>query len=98
MDLGLTGKVAIVTGGSRGIGLATAELLSREGAKVVIAARRQEHLDAVAERLGVHAVKVDVTSIEDLDDIRIYGAGQQRGGGRQDSDNNEHLAGHGRWL
>ncbi len=67
MDLGLTGKVAIVTGGSRGIGLATAEVLVREGAKVVIAARRQEHLDAAAKRLGVDAVQVDVTSSADLD-------------------------------
>lgn len=79
MDLGLTGKVAIVTGGSRGIGLATAELLSSEGAQVVIAARRQEHLDTAVERLGVHAVKVDVTSIEDLD--RLAAEVRQRYGG-----------------
>ena len=59
MDLDLTGKVAVVTGGSRGIGLATAEVLVREGAKVVIAARRQEHLDAAAARLGVDTVRVD---------------------------------------
>lgn len=67
MDLGLAGKVAVVTGGSRGIGLATAECLVREGATVVIAARRQEHLDAAAVRLGVDAVQADVTRLEDLD-------------------------------
>ena len=79
MDLGLTGKVAIVTGGSRGIGLTTAEALSREGAKVVIAARWQEHLDAAAERLGVDAIKVDVTCIEDLD--RLASEVMERHGG-----------------
>ncbi len=79
MDLGLTGKVAIVTGGSRGIGLATAEVLSREGAKVVIAARRQEHLDTASDRLGVDAIKVDVTCIEDLD--RLAAEVMERHGG-----------------
>ncbi|MCA9856193.1 MAG: SDR family oxidoreductase [Dehalococcoidia bacterium] len=51
MDLGLTGKVAIITGGSEGIGFASALSLSREGARVAIAARRQDVLDAAAERI-----------------------------------------------
>jgi len=51
MDLGLTGKVAIVTGGSRGLGLAAAEALAAEGAHVVICARGEEALNAAAARL-----------------------------------------------
>ncbi len=49
MDLGLTAKRALITGGSRGIGLATATRLAQEGARVVIVARR---LDALAEARG----------------------------------------------
>ena len=46
MSQDLTGRVAIVTGGSDGIGLATAALLAHRGAAVVICGRRQELLDA----------------------------------------------------
>jgi dehydrogenase/reductase SDR family protein 4 len=48
----LTGKVAIVTGGSRGIGKAIAETFAREGATVVICGRKQETLDPVGEELN----------------------------------------------
>ena len=47
----LDGKVAIVTGASKGIGAAIAEALARQGAKVVVSSRKQEAVDAVAERL-----------------------------------------------
>jgi len=51
MDLGLTGKVAIVTGGSEGIGFASALSLAREGARVAVAARRADVLEAAAARI-----------------------------------------------
>ena len=49
MDLGLTGKVAIVTGGSRGLGLAAARALIAEGTHVVICARGEEQLQTSAK-------------------------------------------------
>ena len=72
MDLGLAGKSAIVTGGSRGIGLAIADLLAREGSNVSICARNVEHLESATQTLGRHGVKIhtarcDVASREALD-------------------------------
>ncbi|MEM9134937.1 MAG: SDR family oxidoreductase [Actinomycetota bacterium] len=64
MDLQLSGKKAIITGGSRGIGRAVAERLLDEGAEVAISARGQEGLDAALAELGergtVHGAAVDV--------------------------------------
>ncbi|MFK4038453.1 SDR family NAD(P)-dependent oxidoreductase [Nonomuraea wenchangensis] len=65
MDLGISGKVALVTGGSAGIGLATAKSLAREGCDVCVVGRTPERLaDAVVElqEFGkvVHAVLADV--------------------------------------
>jgi NAD(P)-dependent dehydrogenase (short-subunit alcohol dehydrogenase family) len=52
MDLGLNGRVALVTGGSKGIGLSCAEVLAAEGARVAIASRTQGHIDAALSRLA----------------------------------------------
>ena len=70
MDLELKGKVAIVTGGSQGIGKATASRLAAEGACVVIAARGRELLDRAAAQIraaggSVAAVPADVSRAED---------------------------------
>ena len=78
MDLELTGKVALVTGGSKGIGLATAHLFAREGAQVVIAARGEAALAAAAQEIQsetgaeIHTVAADVTAPGDLDGIAQF--------------------------
>ena len=51
MDLGLAGSTAVVTGGSKGMGLAIAETLAAEGARVAVMARGQNALDAAVESL-----------------------------------------------
>ncbi len=68
------GKVAVVTGGNSGIGLATAKRLHDEGARVAISGRSQKTLDEAVEILGkdVLAVKGDVAKLADLD--KLYGA------------------------
>jgi NAD(P)-dependent dehydrogenase (short-subunit alcohol dehydrogenase family) len=65
MDLGLTGKVVIVTGGSRGIGFACAQALAREGARVGIVSRSEEGLAAAMARLpGVVGATADLVDAE----------------------------------
>lgn len=66
MDLGLGGSAFVVTGGSRGLGLATAQVLTDEGAGVVLMSRRQDSLDAACQALGTRARSV----IGDLADER----------------------------
>jgi NAD(P)-dependent dehydrogenase (short-subunit alcohol dehydrogenase family) len=68
----LTGKIAVITGGSSGIGLATAQRFVAEGAYVFITGRRQAELDAAVERVGrnVRGVQGDVAKLADLD--RLY--------------------------
>jgi 3-oxoacyl-[acyl-carrier protein] reductase len=66
MDLGLSGRTAIVCGASEGMGLAIAESLVAEGANVAMFARRREILEREAERLGALAVRGDVRNPADL--------------------------------
>lgn len=74
MSVDLRGAVAVVTGASSGIGESTALLLARSGARVVLAARRLERLEAVAERIGAHGgealpVRCDVADPADLAEL-----------------------------
>ena len=65
MDLSIAG--ALVTGGSSGIGLETARLLSERGASVVICARGEERLEEAAGEIGAHAVRADVSDANDVE-------------------------------
>lgn len=67
----LAEKVALVTGGNSGIGLATAKLLSQEGAKVVIVGRDRTTLNDAASAIGgdVLALQADVANLEQIDQI-----------------------------
>ena len=78
MDLGLTGRTAIVCGASAGMGLAIAGALAAEGVNVAMFARRREVLEREAERLGALAVRGDVRDPADLErlverTVKAYG-------------------------
>lgn len=64
MDLGLDGKVALVTGGSRGIGLACARTLAREGCRVALCARSRDDLAAAAEGLEAEGAEVLTIAVD----------------------------------
>jgi NAD(P)-dependent dehydrogenase (short-subunit alcohol dehydrogenase family) len=68
----LQDRTAVITGGSSGIGLATAKRFAEEGAHVFIVGRRQSELNKAVDHIGknVTAVQGDVTRMEDLD--RLY--------------------------
>jgi len=70
VDLGLDGKVVLITGGSKGIGLACAHAFAHEGAKVAIASRSEENLERARDALGkegfsVVAIRADLAHAQD---------------------------------
>ena len=76
----LEGKIAVITGGSSGIGLATAQRFEIEGAHVFITGRRQSELDEAVKRIGEKATGVqgDMSNLADLD--RLYATVKQQKG------------------
>jgi NAD(P)-dependent dehydrogenase (short-subunit alcohol dehydrogenase family) len=76
----LAGKIAVITGGTSGIGLATAQRFVAEGAYVFITGRRQAELDAAVKLIGSHVTGVqgDVANLADLD--RLYATVKQQKG------------------
>jgi len=76
----LAGKIAVVTGGSSGIGLATAKRFLKEGAHVVITGRREDELKEAAATLkgNVTTVVGDVSRLEDLD--RLFAVVKEKHG------------------
>lgn len=81
-------KTALVTGGSSGIGAATARALAKDGWHVIVAARRKDKLQAVAEEIGGEAIALDVTDedsvarlVEQIDslDLLVNNAGGAKG-------------------
>src|SRR5579862_1634580 len=76
----LAGKIAVITGGNSGIGLATAKRFVEEGAHVVITGRREKELKAAAALIGKNVTTVigDVTRLEDLD--RLYAVVKEKHG------------------
>jgi 3-oxoacyl-[acyl-carrier protein] reductase len=99
VDLGLSGRTALVCGASSGLGLASAEALAEEGANVVLFARRAAELEDHAERLGGVPVAGDVREDADLEravstaverfnglDILVWNGGGPQPGGAEDAD------------
>ena len=100
MELGLSGRTAIVCGASSGMGLATAEALAAEGANVAMFARRRDLLEREAERIGALAVRADlrdpsqlarlvertVDAFDGIDILVNNGGGPPRGSALEASD------------
>ncbi len=69
MDLGIEGKVALVTGASKGLGLGVATALAREGATVAISSRSRERIDDAAATIGARGYTHDAADVEAAHDL-----------------------------
>jgi NAD(P)-dependent dehydrogenase (short-subunit alcohol dehydrogenase family) len=76
----IEGKVAVITGGNSGIGLATAQRFVQEGAHVYVTGRRQTELDEAVKEIGknITGVQGDISNLADLD--RLYSTVKQQKG------------------
>ncbi len=99
MDLGLSGRTALVCGASSGLGLASAEALAEEGANVLLFARRSDELERHARRLAAAALAGDVTDDAALEqavataverfgslDVLLWNGGGPPPGGAREAD------------
>ena len=80
MDLSLSGRTALITGASSGFGAHFARLFVREGARVVIGARRVDKISALAEELGDAALAVEMDVTDEASIIAAYDAAEARYG------------------
>ena len=80
MDLSLSGRIALITGASSGFGAHFARLFVREGARVVIGARRVDRIAALAEELGDAALAVAMDVTDEASIIAAYDAAEERFG------------------
>src|SRR5690349_1398055 len=98
MELGLSGKFALVTGGSHGIGLACAKRLAQEGCNIAICSRSKERLDAAIAELKPSGVKLLAVAADLLDAAaadHVMDEVERHWGGVQILVNN--VGGGGRW-